>query len=91
MTLGTDWKSRVRDKVDLEITAYHEAGHTLVAYLTPDTTPLHKVSIRDKIDIEITAYHEAGHTLVAYLTPDTTPLHKVRIRGLTSKRLESLN
>jgi len=45
IVLGTDWKSRVRDKVDLEITAYHEAGHTLVAYLTPDTTPLHKVTI----------------------------------------------
>jgi cell division protease FtsH len=28
--LGTDWKSRVRDKEDLKITAYHEAGHTLV-------------------------------------------------------------
>jgi ATP-dependent metalloprotease len=43
--LGTDWKSRVRDKADLEITAYHEAGHTLVAYFTPDSTPLHKVTI----------------------------------------------
>jgi ATP-dependent Zn protease len=29
--LGTDWKSRVRDKEDLKITAYHEAGHTLVS------------------------------------------------------------
>ena len=30
--LGTDWKSRVRDKEDLKITAYHEAGHTLVFF-----------------------------------------------------------
>ena len=30
--LGTDWKSRVRDKEDLKITAYHEAGHTLVSW-----------------------------------------------------------
>jgi len=43
--LGTDWKSRVREKEDLRITAYHEAGHTLVAYFTPDTSPLHKVTI----------------------------------------------
>ena len=26
-------------------TAYHEAGHTLVAKLTPDTDPIHKVTI----------------------------------------------
>ena len=43
--LGTDWKSRVRDKEDLVITAYHEAGHTLVAYFTKDSHPLHKVTI----------------------------------------------
>ena len=43
--LGTDWKSRVRDQEDLRITAYHEAGHTLVAFFTPDSTPLHKVTI----------------------------------------------
>jgi len=43
--LGTDWKSRVRERSDLEITAYHEAGHTLVAYFTDDTMPIHKVTI----------------------------------------------
>jgi len=43
--LGTDWKSRVRERSDLEITAYHEAGHTLVAYFTEDTMPIHKVTI----------------------------------------------
>jgi len=42
---GKDWKSRVRDKEDLRITAYHEAGHTLVAYFTPNATPIHKVTI----------------------------------------------
>lgn len=53
--LGTDWKSRVRDKVDLEITAYHEAGHTLVAYFTEDSTPLHKVTI-------VAKGNSGGHT-----------------------------
>lgn len=43
--MGIDWKSIVRDKEDLEITAYHEAGHTLVAYFTEHSTPLHKVTI----------------------------------------------
>jgi len=43
--LGTDWKSRVREKEDLRITAYHEAGHTLVAYYTAEASPLHKVTI----------------------------------------------
>jgi len=47
--LGTDWKSRVRDKEDLLITAYHEAGHTLVAYFTEFAKPLHKVSSSFKI------------------------------------------
>ena len=42
-TMGTEWKSRVRPKEDLLITAYHEAGHTLVSYFTEDTMPLHKV------------------------------------------------
>jgi len=43
--MGTDWKSRVRNRVDLKITAYHEAGHVLVAYFTQDADPLHKVTI----------------------------------------------
>jgi len=45
ITMGVDLKSRVRGKEDLNITAYHEAGHTLVAYFTPDANDLHKVTI----------------------------------------------
>ena len=37
--------SRVIDKNEKEITAYHEAGHTLVQSLLEDADPLHKVSI----------------------------------------------
>ncbi len=42
---GRAKKSRVIDKNEKEITAYHEAGHTLVQSLLKDADPLHKVSI----------------------------------------------
>jgi len=42
---GRAKKSRVIDKKEKEITAYHEAGHTLVQSLLEDADPLHKVSI----------------------------------------------
>jgi len=42
---GRAKKSRVIDKKEKEITAYHEAGHTLVQSLLEEADPLHKVSI----------------------------------------------
>lgn len=42
---GRAKKSRVIDKKDKEITAFHEAGHTLVQALLENADPLHKVSI----------------------------------------------
>ena len=42
---GRAKKSRVVDVKEKEITAYHEAGHTLVQSLLKDADPLHKVSI----------------------------------------------
>ncbi len=42
---GRAKKSRVVDQNEREITAYHEAGHTLVQSLIKDADPLHKVSI----------------------------------------------
>ena len=42
---GRAKKSRVVDQKEKEITAYHEAGHTLVQSLLKDADPLHKVSI----------------------------------------------
>jgi len=41
---GRARKSRVIDEKEKEITAYHEAGHTIVQMLTPEADPLHKVS-----------------------------------------------
>jgi len=42
---GRAKRSRFTDKKEREITAYHEAGHTLVQSLLEDADPLHKVSI----------------------------------------------
>jgi len=42
---GRAKKSRVIDQKEKEITAYHEAGHTLVQSMLEDADPLHKVSI----------------------------------------------
>jgi cell division protease FtsH len=42
---GRAKKSRVMDEKEKEITAFHEAGHTIVQSLLEDADPLHKVSI----------------------------------------------
>ncbi len=42
---GRARKSRVIDQNEKKITAYHEAGHTLVQSMLKDADPLHKVSI----------------------------------------------
>lgn len=42
---GPERKSRRVSQKEKEITAYHEAGHGLVAKLLPDADPLHKISI----------------------------------------------
>lgn len=43
--MGAERKSMIISPREKEITAYHEAGHALVAYLLPDTDPIHKVTI----------------------------------------------
>ncbi|GIY79171.1 ATP-dependent zinc metalloprotease YME1 homolog [Caerostris extrusa] len=43
--MGPERKSRIPDEEANIITAYHEAGHALVAHYTKDSHPLHKVTI----------------------------------------------
>ena len=43
--MGTERKSMILSESEKRNTAFHEAGHTLVAKLTPGTDPIHKVSI----------------------------------------------
>lgn len=46
IVMGKEIKSMVRSKKELQVTAYHEAGHALLTLLQPEhTDPLHKVSI----------------------------------------------
>eukprot|EP00092_Neocalanus_flemingeri_P032898 GFUD01035780.1.p1 GENE.GFUD01035780.1~~GFUD01035780.1.p1 ORF type:complete len:745 (-),score=192.85 GFUD01035780.1:309-2543(-) len=66
--MGTDWKSRVRSKEDLTITAFHEAGHVLVAYFTTGASPLHKVTI-------VAKGQSGGHT--AFI-PDDEEWHMTK-------------
>jgi len=42
---GPEKKSKVISKKEKSITAYHEAGHALLALIIPGADPLHKVSI----------------------------------------------
>lgn len=43
--MGVERKSMIISEDEKKNTAYHEAGHALVAKLTPGTDPIHKVSI----------------------------------------------
>jgi len=45
VTAGLEKKQRVMSVEEKERVAYHEAGHALVAFVLPDTDPVHKVSI----------------------------------------------
>jgi cell division protease FtsH len=42
---GPERKSRLISEKEKRIVAYHEAGHALVAFFTPGSDPIHKISI----------------------------------------------
>ncbi|MDP3985183.1 MAG: ATP-dependent zinc metalloprotease FtsH [bacterium] len=54
--LGPERKSHILSPEERKVTAYHEAGHALVAHLLPNADPVHKVSI-------ISRGQAAGYTL----------------------------
>ncbi|MBI2636956.1 MAG: ATP-dependent zinc metalloprotease FtsH [Parcubacteria group bacterium] len=43
--LGPERTSHVLSEKEKKVTAYHEAGHAVVAHLLPDADPVHKISI----------------------------------------------
>ena len=54
--LGPERKSHLLSPKEKEISAYHEAGHALVASSLPESDPVHKVTI-------VSRGHAAGYTL----------------------------
>ncbi len=54
--LGPERRSHVLSEKEKKITAYHEAGHALVASVLPNTDPVHKISV-------ISRGRAAGYTL----------------------------
>ena len=54
--LGPERRSHILNKREKEITAYHEAGHALIASVLPFADPVHKISI-------ISRGRAAGYTL----------------------------
>lgn len=54
--LGPERRSHILSKKEKEVTAYHEAGHALVASVLPYADPVHKISI-------ISRGRAAGYTL----------------------------
>lgn len=54
--LGRERKSHILSEKEKKITAYHEAGHALVAHILPHADPVHKVSI-------VSRGRAAGYTL----------------------------
>lgn len=54
--LGPERKSRVFSEKEKRVTAYHEAGHAVVAHFTPESDPVRKVSI-------VSRGHAGGYTL----------------------------
>ena len=45
VTAGLEKKKRVMNEAEKDRVAYHESGHALVAFVLPNTDPVHKVSI----------------------------------------------
>ena len=62
--MGPQKKSRVITEVDKRITAYHEAGHAIVAKILPHCDPVHEGSI-------IPRGRAAGYTMTRPETDDT--------------------
>jgi cell division protease FtsH len=66
VVMGPERKSKVLNEHERKVTAYHEAGHAIVAKMTPGADPVHKVSI-------VARGQTAGNTM--YLPTDDKTLH----------------
>jgi len=85
--MGPERRSRLISEEEKEVTAYHEAGHALVARMTPNADPVHKVSI-------VSRGLAGGYTLMLpeedrALTSKTDFLAKIAV-GLGGRAAEDL-
>ena len=70
--IGPQKKSRLVTEIDKRITAYHEAGHAILAKLLPNCDPVHEVSI-------IPRGQAAGYTMTR---PDNDDNHLTKAKLL---------
>jgi cell division protease FtsH len=65
----------LRDDYEKELTAYHEAGHAVLAHILPNTDPVHRISI-------VSRGQALGYTF--------TPPEKDKLQILKSEMLEEI-
>ncbi len=63
-------KKRIQSEMDRKITAYHEVGHAIVAWATPEADPVHRISI-------VSRGMTLGHTLIP---PKADRIHETKKR-----------
>jgi len=68
-------KKRLRDDYERELTAYHEAGHAVLAHILPNTDPVHRISI-------VSRGQALGYTF--------TPPEKDKLQILKSEMLDEI-
>ena len=68
-------KKRLHDEYERKLTAYHEAGHAVIAHVSPHTDPVHRISI-------VSRGMALGYTL--------TPPEKDKVQVTRSELLENM-
>lgn len=68
-------KKRLHDEYEREMTAYHEAGHAVLAHILPYADPVHRISI-------VSRGHALGYTF--------TPPEKDKLQLLKSEMLDDM-
>ena len=74
---GPERKTRVLNEKEKKVTAFHESGHALMALITPETDPLHKVSIIPR------GAHALGYTMQLPIEDRYTMSRKELIARMT--------
>lgn len=68
-------KKRLHDEYEREMTAYHEAGHAVLAHMLPYADPVHRISI-------VSRGHALGYTF--------TPPEKDKVQLLKSEMMDDM-